>query len=100
TSKPYAFIARSCELTKTESVDVMDALGSAIRIDARGPAVLRVLPRTNDAVNEEWISDKTRYAIDGLSRQRLDRPLIRRGGKLEPASWAEALEVVGEKLSA
>ena len=74
TSKPYAFNARPWELKKTESVDVMDALGSAIRVDARGPAVLRVLPRTNDEINEEWISDKTRYAVDGLSRQRLDRP--------------------------
>src|SRR5436309_1792262 len=74
TSKPYAFNARPWELSKTHSVDVMDALGSAVRVDARGPAVLRVLPRVNDAVNEEWISDKTRYACDGLSRQRLDRP--------------------------
>ncbi|HEX3916541.1 MAG TPA: NADH-quinone oxidoreductase subunit NuoG, partial [Caulobacteraceae bacterium] len=98
TSKPYAFNARPWELKKTESVDVMDALGSAIRVDARGPAVLRVLPRTNDEVNEEWISDKTRYAVDGLSRQRLDRPFIRRGGKLEPATWAEAFEVVVAKL--
>ena len=100
TSKPYAFNARSWELKKTESVDVMDAVGSAIRVDARGPAVLRVLPRTNDEVNEEWISDKTRYAVDGLSRQRLDRPFIRRGGKLEPASWAEAFDLVAEKLQA
>jgi NADH-quinone oxidoreductase subunit G len=99
TSKPYAFNARPWELIKTESVDVMDAIGSAIRVDARGPAVLRVLPRTNDEVNEEWISDKTRYAVDGLSRQRLDRPLIRRGGKLEPATWAEAFDVVVEKLT-
>ena len=91
TSKPYAFNARPWELTKTESVDVMDALGSAIRVDARGPAVLRVLPRTNDEINEEWISDKTRYACDGLARQRLDRPMIREGGQLRPATWAEAL---------
>src|SRR5580658_5517382 len=100
TSKPYAFNARPWELTKTESVDVMDALGSAIRIDARGPAVLRVLPRTNDEVNEEWISDKTRYAVDGLSRQRLDRPFVRRGGKLEPATWVEAFEAVAAKIKA
>jgi NADH-quinone oxidoreductase subunit G len=100
TSKPYAFAARSWELSKTETIDVMDALGSAIRVDARGPAVLRVLPRTNDAVNEEWISDKTRYAVDGLSRQRLDQPFLRRGGKVGPASWAEALDVVAEKLRA
>src|ERR1700691_1631724 len=98
TSKPYAFNARSWELKKTESVDVMDALGSAIRVDARGPAVLRVLPRTNDEVNEEWISDKTRYAVDGLSRQRLDQPFLRRGGRLEPASWNEASDLVIEKL--
>jgi NADH-quinone oxidoreductase subunit G len=99
TSKPYAFNARSWELTKTETIDVMDAIGSAIRVDARGPAVLRVLPRTNDEVNEEWISDKTRYAVDGLSRQRLDRPLVRRGGKLEPATWAEAFDLVADKLT-
>ncbi len=98
TSKPYAFNARPWELKKTESVDVMDALGSAIRVDARGPAVLRVLPRTNDEVNEEWISDKTRYAVDGLSRQRLDRPFVRRGDKLTPATWAEAFEMVVAKL--
>src|SRR5258708_36454975 len=98
TSKPYAFNARPWELTKTHSVDVMDALGSAIRVDARGPAVLRVLPRVNDAVNEEWISDKTRYACDGLSRQRLDQPYVRKGGKLEPASWAEAFAEIAEKL--
>jgi NADH-quinone oxidoreductase subunit G len=98
TSKPYAFNARPWELTKTASVDVMDALGSAIRVDARGPAVLRVLPRTNDAVNEEWISDKTRYACDGLSRQRLDRPMIRSGGRLSPASWSDAFGAVAEKI--
>ena len=78
----------------------MDALGSAIRVDARGPAVLRVLPRTNDEVNEEWISDKTRYVVDGLSRQRLDHPLVRRNGRLEPATWAEAFELVVAKLKA
>ena len=100
TSKPYAFNARPWELKKTESVDVMDALGSAIRVDARGPAVLRVLPRTNDDVNEEWISDKTRYAVDGLARQRLDRPLVRRAGRLVPATWAEAFETVAAKLTA
>jgi NADH-quinone oxidoreductase subunit G len=98
TSKPYAFNARSWELTKTQSVDVMDALGSAIRVDARGPAVLRVLPRVNDAVNEEWISDKTRYACDGLSRQRLDRPMIRESGRLRPASWAEAFATIVERV--
>ena len=100
TSKPYAFNARPWELTKTQSVDVMDALGSAIRVDARGPAVLRVLPRTNDAINEEWISDKTRYACDGLARQRLDRPMIRQDGKLRPASWGEALALVATRVRA
>jgi len=100
TSKPYAFNARPWELKKTESVDVMDALGSAIRVDARGPAVLRVLPRTNEAVNEEWISDKTRYAVDGLSRQRLDRPFIREGGKLRAATWAEAFDAIAAKVQA
>jgi NADH-quinone oxidoreductase subunit G len=100
TSKPYAFNARSWELKKTESVDVMDALGSAIRVDARGPAVLRVLPRTNDEVNEEWISDKTRYAVDGLSRQRLDRPFIRQGGRLRPATWAEAFAAIAARIKA
>jgi NADH-quinone oxidoreductase subunit G len=100
TSKPYAFNARPWELKKTESVDVMDALGSAIRVDARGAAVLRVLPRVNEDINEEWISDKTRYAVDGLMRQRLDRPYVREGGKLRPASWSEALATVAEKLKA
>ena len=99
TSRPYAFNARPWELTKTESVDVMDALGSAIRVDARGPAVLRVLPRTNDAVNEAWISDKTRYACDGLSRQRLDRPMIRRNGRLQPATWTEAFDLLATRLA-
>lgn len=98
TSKPYAFTARPWELRKTESVDVMDAVGSNIRIDARGPEVLRVLPRINDDVNEEWINDKTRFHVDGLQRQRLDRPYIRRDGKLKPASWDEALALVAEKL--
>jgi NADH-quinone oxidoreductase subunit G len=99
TSKPYAFNARPWELTKTESVDVMDALGSNIRVDARGDAVLRVLPRVNEGVNEEWISDKTRYAEDGLSRQRLDRPYIRENGKLRAASWGEALDATAKALS-
>jgi len=100
TSRPYAFNARSWELTKTESVDVMDALGSAIRVDARGPAVLRVLPRVNDEINEEWISDKTRYACDGLSRQRLDAPMIRRNGRLRPASWTQAFAAVAGAIKA
>ncbi|WP_269713443.1 NADH-quinone oxidoreductase subunit NuoG [Caulobacter sp. NIBR2454] len=100
TSKPYAFEARPWELKKTESVDVMDAVGSSIRIDSRGTAVMRVLPRTNDDVNEEWISDKTRYACDGLLRQRLDRPYVRTNGKLAPATWAEAFATVAAKLQA
>jgi NADH-quinone oxidoreductase subunit G len=98
TSKPYAFNARPWELSKTPSVDVMDAMGAAIRVDARGPAVLRVLPRTNEEINEEWISDKTRYACDGLSRQRLDQPMIRQGGRLRPASWPDALALVAAKI--
>jgi len=98
TSKPYAFEARSWELTKTESVDALDALGSNIRIDTRGAQVMRVLPRLNDDVNEEWISDKTRHAIDGLRRQRLDRPYVRRGGKLVAATWDEAFGAIVAKL--
>ncbi len=99
TSKPYAFNARPWELKKTEGVDVMDALGSNIRIDARGDEVLRVLPRVNDEINEEWISDKTRYAVDGLRRQRLDRPYIRENGKLRAVTWPEALEATAKALS-
>ena len=98
TSKPYAFNARPWELDKTESIDVMDALGSAIRVDARGPAVLRILPRVNDDINEEWISDKTRFVWDGLQRQRLDRPYIRENGKLRAAGWDEALGLVASRL--
>ena len=100
TSKPYAFNARPWELKKTETVDVMDAMGAAIRVDSRGPAVLRVLPRINEDVNEEWISDKTRFAVDGLSRQRLDTPYIRENGRLRPASWAEALSLAATRLAA
>ena len=99
TSKPYAFAARPWELNKTESIDVMDAVGSNIRVDARGAQVMRVLPRLNEDINEEWISDKTRYAIDGLRRQRLDRPYIRgRDGKLAPASWDEAFTAIASKM--
>ena len=94
THKPWAFNYRPWELKKTESVDVMDALGSAIRVDARGPEVMRVLPRTNEDINEEWLSDKSRYAVDGLMRQRLDRPFVRRDGRLQPATWAEAFDAV------
>jgi NADH-quinone oxidoreductase subunit G len=98
TSKPYAFLARPWELTKTLSIDVMDALGSAIRVDARGREVMRILPRVNDAINEEWISDKTRHVWDGLRTQRLDRPYVRRNGKLAPAGWDEAFRVIAERL--
>src|SRR5436853_6508540 len=100
TSKPYAFSARPWELTKTESVDVMDAVGSAIRVDARGAEVMRVLPRVNEEVNEEWISDKTRHAVDGLRRQRLDTPYVRVNGKLKPASWSEAFAAIAAKVKA
>ncbi|HLI14080.1 MAG TPA: NADH-quinone oxidoreductase subunit NuoG [Alphaproteobacteria bacterium] len=98
TSKPYAFTARPWELRKTESVDVLDAVGTNIRIDTRGPEVMRVLPRLNEDINEEWLADKGRFAIDGLRRQRLDRPYVRRGGKLEQASWNEAFTAIAERL--
>jgi NADH-quinone oxidoreductase subunit G len=98
TSKPYAFTARSWELIKTQSVDVMDALGSAIRIDTRGREVMRILPRLNDDVNEEWISDKTRHVVDGLRTQRLDQPYIRENGRLRPATWQEAFAAVATKV--
>jgi NADH-quinone oxidoreductase subunit G len=98
TSKPYAFAARPWELNKTESVDVMDALGSAIRVDTRGREVMRILPRVNEDVNEEWISDKTRHIVDGLRAQRLDQPYIRQGGRLVPASWAQAFAAIAAKV--
>ncbi|MDF2965822.1 MAG: nqo3 [Rickettsiaceae bacterium] len=98
TSKPYAFKARSWELKKTESIDVLDAVGSNIRIDTRGLEVMRILPKVNEDINEEWISDKTRFAYDGLKYQRLDRPYIRENGRLRPASWNEALELAAKKL--
>ncbi len=100
TSKPYAFNARSWELEPTESIDVMDAVGCNIRVDSRGDNVLRILPIINDDINEEWISDKTRFACDGLGVQRLDTPYIRKGGKLTPATWGEALELAAKKLTA
>ncbi|MDP7099809.1 MAG: NADH-quinone oxidoreductase subunit NuoG, partial [Rhodospirillales bacterium] len=100
TSKPYAFNARPWELKKTESIDVMDALGANIWIDTRGAEVLRIVPRNNDDVNEEWISDKSRFACDGLRRQRLDQPYIRQDGKLQAASWDEAFAVVAAKVKA
>jgi NADH-quinone oxidoreductase subunit G len=99
TSKPYAFVARPWELRKTESVDVFDAVGSNIRIDSRGPQVLRVMPRLNEAVNEEWISDKARFAIDGLGYRRLDRPYIRSNGKLREVDWHEAIDLVVNRLN-
>src|SRR5260370_3742129 len=100
TSKTYAFAARPWEVAKTESIDVMDAVGSAIRIDSRGREVMRILPRTNDDVNEEWISDKTRHVVDGLRVQRLDQPYIRSGGRLRPASWPQAFQAIAAKLNA
>ncbi len=99
TSKPYEFAARSWELNKTESIDVMDALGSAIRIDTRGREVMRILPRINDDVNEQWISDKTRHVVDGLRTQRLDQPYVRENGKLQPASWSAAFGAIAKKLA-
>jgi len=98
THRPWAHNARPWELKKTESIDVMDALGSAIRVDTRGREVMRILPRNNDAVNEEWISDKTRHVVDGLKTQRLDRPYLRKNGRLVPVSWAEALDAVAQHL--
>ncbi len=100
TSKPYAFTARPWELRKTESIDVMDALGSSIRVDSRGREVMRILPRINEEVNEEWIGDKSRFIWDGLRRQRLDQPYIRKNGKLLPASWSEAFAAIAAKVSA
>jgi len=99
TSKPYAFAARPWELGKTQSIDVMDGVGSAIRVDTRGREVMRILPRVNDAVNEEWISDKTRHIVDGLRTQRLDRPYIRQNGQLRPASWQEAFEAIAARIA-
>ncbi|MGP8232477.1 MAG: NADH-quinone oxidoreductase subunit NuoG [Methylovirgula sp.] len=98
--KPYAFKARPWELAKTESIDVMDALGSAIRVDTRGREVMRILPRLNEAVNEEWISDKTRQIVDGLKTRRLDRPYLRENGKLRPATWQEAFTAIAAKVKA
>src|SRR5262249_36346110 len=100
TSKPYAFAARPWELGKTETIDVMDALGSSIRVDTRGREVMRILPRTNDDVNEEWISDKTRHVVDGLRTQRLDQPYIRQNGRLVPATWQQAFAAISAKAKA
>ncbi|HBZ44374.1 MAG TPA: NADH-quinone oxidoreductase subunit G [Maritimibacter sp.] len=98
TSKPYAYTARPWELTKTETIDVMDALGSNIRVDTKGREVMRILPRNHDGVNEEWISDKTRFVWDGLRRQRLDRPYVRKNGKLTAVTWPEALSAAAEAM--
>ncbi|KNY18320.1 NADH dehydrogenase [Shinella sp. SUS2] len=100
TSKPFAFTARPWELNKTESVDVMDAVGSAIRVDTRGREVMRILPRVNEEINEEWISDKTRFIWDGLKTQRLDRPYVRKDGRLQPATWADAFGAIKAAVSA
>jgi len=97
-SKPYEYKARPWELRKTESIDVLDAVGCNIRVDARAPEVLRVVPRLNEDINEEWISDKTRFSYDGLRRRRLDQPWVRREGKLQPASWREAFEAIRSRL--
>src|SRR6186997_3514466 len=99
TSKPYAFAARPWELNKTESIDVMDALGSAIRVDTRGREVMRILPRNHDGVNEEWLADRSRFIWDGLRRQRLDKPYVRVGGRLKPATWAEAFSAIKDAVS-
>ena len=99
TSKPYAFHARPWELTKTESIDVLDAQGCNIRVDSRGGEVMRVMPRLNEDVNEEWLGDKSRFAVDGLKVQRLDRPDVRKGSKLAPCSWEDALKAVAEKIA-
>jgi NADH-quinone oxidoreductase subunit G len=96
TSKPYAFTARPWELKKTESIDVMDGLGSNIRVDTKGREVMRILPRNHDGVNEEWLADRSRFIWDGLRRQRLDRPYLREGGKLRPATWAQAFRAIAE----
>jgi NADH-quinone oxidoreductase subunit G len=96
TSKPYAFEARPWELKKTLTIDVMDAVGTNIRLDSRGRQVLRAVPRINEDVNEEWATDKTRHAVDGLVRRRLDRPYVRRDGKLVPATWDEAFAAIAD----
>jgi NADH-quinone oxidoreductase subunit G len=99
TSKPYAFVARPWELAKTETIDVMDALGCAIRVDTRGREVMRILPRTNEDINEEWISDKTRHVVDGLRAQRLDQPYLRENGRLRPATWSEAFAAIAARVA-
>ncbi len=98
TSRPYAFVSRPWELRKTDSVDVLDAVGASIRIDSRSGEVLRILPRVNDDVNEEWLGDRSRFSFDGLKRRRLDRPWLRRNGELKPANWGEAFAAIAAKL--
>ena len=98
TSKPNAFVARPWELANTDTVDVLDAVGTPIRVDAKGPEVLRILPRVNDEINDEWLADKSRHSLDGLKRRRLDRPWVRRGGKLVAATWVEAFATIAERL--
>ena len=100
TSRPYAFVSRPWELKKTDSIDVLDAVGCNIRVDARGPEVLRIIPRINEAVNEEWMADRGRFSFDGLKRRRLDRPWVKKDGKLAPATWPEAFAAIATKLSA
>ena len=96
--KPWNYQARPWEFRKTDSIDVHDALGSAIRVDSRGSEVMRILPRIHDDVNEEWLADKSRYAVDGLKRRRLDKPWVRREGKLRPATWPEAFKAIADRL--
>jgi NADH-quinone oxidoreductase subunit G len=98
TSKPYAYVARPWEMKKTDSIDVMDAVGSAIRVDTRGPQVMRILPRLNEDINEEWLADKSRHIVDGLMRRRLDKPWLRVGGKLRPATWEEAFIAIAARM--
>ncbi|MFT4954713.1 MAG: NADH-quinone oxidoreductase subunit G [Brevundimonas sp.] len=100
THRPWQYHYRPWELKKTETIDVMDALGSNIRADSRGSEVMRVLPRVHEGINEEWLSDRSRYVVDGLTKRRLDRPWVREGGKLRPATWDEALGVLADKLKA
>jgi NADH-quinone oxidoreductase subunit G len=98
TSRPYAFASRPWELRKTDSVDVLDATGINIRVDTRAGEVLRIQPRTNDEINEEWLHDRGRFSFDGLKRRRLDRPWIKRDGKLRPATWAEAFDAIAARM--
>ena len=100
TSRPYAFVSRPWELSKTDSIDVLDAVGANIRVDARGPEVLRIIPRVNEAVNEEWMADRGRFSFDGLKRRRLDRPWVRKDGRLVAATWPEAFAAIATRLSA